>query len=148
MKALKILTPALAALLAACSFHMDPDKHARKFFNEGKDMIVSALKKQDVPDATIDSARTTLDRHEKTVTGEIANVLRQQRSLLRGISTGLGEDRLVALEADLHRANEKATRDIGRMHDELAKVVGDQTWKRVIASLDKRASRHLGNEGR
>jgi len=146
MKTLRLLAVGAVALLAACTFRMDPDKHAHKFFDEGRDMILASLKKQDANETQLKSARAVLDRHEATVTGEVAGVFRQQRSLFRGITTGQGADRLVALESELHKSHEQAVRNIGRMHEELAAAVGDPTWKAAMADMDRRMARHFGDE--
>jgi len=144
MKIFRILAVSAVALLAACTFRMDPDKHAHKFFDEGRDMILASLKKQNLPEAQLKDARAVLDRHEASITGDIAGVFRQQRTLFRGITTGQGADRLVSLEADLHKVNEQAVRNIGRMHEELATTVGDQAWKAATADMDRRMARHVG----
>jgi hypothetical protein len=140
------LAVGVVALLAACTFRMDPDRNAHKFFDEGRDMILSSLKKQDATEAQLKSARAVLDRHEATVTGEIAGVFRQQHSLFRGITSGQGADRLVTLESELHKSHEQAVRNIGRMHEELAAAVGDQTWKAATADMDRRMARRFGDE--
>lgn len=132
-----------AALLGACGWHASPEQHARKFFDEGKDLILSSLKKQESSDAQLAAAREVLERHEKTVPGEIAAVLRQQRALLRGITGGQGMEPLIGLEAELHRTQEQAARAIGRMHDDLASAVGEPTWKGTTAALDKRMARYF-----
>jgi hypothetical protein len=132
----------LIALLSACAWHADTDQHARQFFDEGKDMILSALKRQ-----------------EKTVPTEIAGVFRRQRALFRSIASGQNSEQLLALEIELHRTSEQTLRPIGRMHDEsmdgrgrprreqaveeLAAAVGDKTWKAASADLDHRMSHHF-----
>lgn len=146
MKLLRLLAVASVALLAACTFRMDPDKHAQKFFDEGRDMILSSLKKQDVDEARLKSARAVLDRHETAITGEVAGVFRHQRQLFRGITTGQGAEQLVALESELHKNHEQTVRSIGRMHEELAATVGDQTWKAAMADMDRRMARHFGDD--
>jgi len=143
MKILRLMAVAALALLAACSFRMDPDKHAHKFFDEGRDMILSSLKKQDLPEAQIKGARAVLDRHEAAITGEIAGVFRQQRSLFRGITSGQGSEQLVQLESALHKSNEQAVRSIGRMHEELATTVGEPAWKAATADMSRRMARHF-----
>lgn len=131
------------SLLGACGWHASPEQHAQKFFNEGKGLILSTLKKQDSSEAQLAAARSILERHEKTVPGEIAAVLRQQRALLRGVTGGQGLEPLTGLEADLHRSQERAAHTIGRMHDELASAIGEPTWKATTAALDKRMARHF-----
>jgi hypothetical protein len=146
MKLLRLLAVGAVALLAACTFRMDPDRHAHRFFDEGRDMILKSLKKQDATEVQLKGARAVLDRHEAAVTGEVAGVFRQQRSLFRGITTGQNADRLVALEGELHKSHEQAVRSIGRMHEELAAAVGDPTWKAAMTDLDRRMTRRFGDE--
>jgi len=145
MKTTAIICSALIFVLGGCSLQMNPEKHAQRFFDEGRDQILTSLKRQDLATATIETANATITRHEKAVTSSIAATLRQQRKLLHGITSGQGADRLVALESDLHTANVKAAQAIGGMHDELAKSVGENAWQLVTARLDKRAARHFGD---
>lgn len=143
MKPLRISALLLVALLSACTWHTDSDKHAHKFFDEGKDMILSALKRQDASETQLKDARAILERHEQTVPNEIAGVFRKQRALFRGITSGQNSEQLLALETELHRTNEQTLRSIGRMHEELAVAVKERTWKAAMADLDSRMSRHF-----
>jgi hypothetical protein len=142
MKSLRILAVSALALFAACTFRVDPDKHARVFFDEGRDMILSALKKQELGEAQLEQARAILARHEQTVPAEMAGVMRKERDLLRGITRGRTSAELAALEAELHKTHEQAVRVIGRMHEELAGAVGEPAWKAAMARIDKRLGRH------
>jgi hypothetical protein len=143
MNPLRFSALLLVALLSACAWHADTDKRAHKFFDEGRDMILSALKRQDASEAQLKDARAILDRHEKTVPTEIAGVFRKQRAVLRGITSGQNSEQLATLDTDLHKTSDPALRSIGRMHEELAAAVGDKTWKAAAADLDKRMARHF-----
>lgn len=143
MNTLRLLAITLLVALSACTWRTDPDRHAREFFDEGKEQILSALKKENASDAQIQAAEAVLKRNEQTLPAEIAGVLRKQQALFRGIVSGQNSERLATLEADLHKTNEQTVRAIGRMHEELAGAVGDKTWSAATAKLDKRWSRHL-----
>jgi len=143
MNPLRISALLLVALLSACAWHTDSDKHAHNFFDEGKDMILSALKRQEASETQLKDARAILERHENTVPTEIAGVLRKQRALFRGIASGLNSEQLSALETELHKTSEQTLRSIGRMHEELAVAVGERTWKAAMTDLDNRVSRHF-----
>jgi hypothetical protein len=143
MRNLKLLAVGAIALLSACTFRADPDKHAREFFEKGQDTILAALKKQDANETQIKAADAILKRHEQTLPPEIAAVMRKQRAMLQGIVTGQDSATLARLEADLHQAHEQAVRTIGRMHEEVGGAVGDKTWKGATAELDRRWARHF-----
>lgn len=143
MKTLRLLAVTLLVALAACTWRVDPNKQAREFFDEGKDTILAALKKQDATEAQLKAAEAVLAQHENTVMPEIAAVLRNQHKLFRGIVSGQNSATLVALEAELHTSNEQAVRDIGRMHEALSASVGEPTWKAATADLDRRWARHF-----
>ena len=143
MKSLRLLTLSLLVALSACTWRADPDKHAYKFFDEGRDTIISALKKQDASDAQLTAARAVLTRHEQSLPAEIAAALRKQKELFRGIVTGQNSETLVRLEADAHTTHEQTVRAIGRMHEEVALAVGEPTWKAATAQLDRRWARHF-----
>jgi hypothetical protein len=143
MKTVRLLAVGLLVALSACTWRPDPDKHAREFFDEGRDTIMSTLKKQDATDAQLQAAKTVLLQNKSSLPPEIADVLRKQQTLLRAIVTGQDSATLTKLEADLHQSNEKAVRAIGQMHEELAAAVGDKTWKATTAALEKRWSKHV-----
>ena len=143
MKSLHLLAIGLLVALSACTWRADPDRHAREFFDEGREVILSSLKKQDASEAQLEAAKAVLRRHKPTLPGEIANTLRKQRALLRGITSGQDSATLTRLETDLHQSNEQTVRAIGRMHEELANAVGDKTWKAATADLDHRWARHF-----
>lgn len=143
MKYLRLLAVGLLVALSACTWRADPDKHAREFFDEGRDMIMSTLKKQDATEAQLQAAKEVLLRNKPTLPPEIADVLRKQQALFRGITSGQDSATLTRLEADLHQSNEKAVQAIGRMHEELATAVGDKTWKATTADLDRRWAKHF-----
>lgn len=143
MKSLRFLAIGLLVAMSACTWRPDPDKHAREFFDEGREMIMSTLKKQDASEAQLQAAKTVLQRNKPSLPPEIADVLRKQQALLRAIVTGQDSATLAKLEADLHQSNEKAVRAIGQMHEELATAVGDKTWKATTAELDQRWAKHF-----
>jgi len=143
MNPLRFLTLLLVAMLSACAWHADTDKRAQMFFDEGRDMILSALKRQEAGETQLKDARAILERHEKTVPTEIAGAFRKQRALFRGITSGQNSEQLSALETELHRTSEQTLRSLGRMHEELAVAVGDKTWKAAMTDLDNRMSRHF-----
>jgi len=143
MKSLRLLAVGLLVALSACAWRPDPDKHAREFFDEGRDMIMSTLKKQDASEAQLQAAKAVMRSNKPTLPPEIADVLRKQQALLRAIVTGQDSATLAKLEADLHQSNEKAVQAIGRMHEELATAVGDKTWKATTADLDQRWAKHF-----
>lgn len=143
MNSIRFSTLLLVALLSACAWHADTDKRAHKFFDEGKDMILSALKRQEAGETQLKDARAILERHEKTVPAEIAGVFRKQHALFRGITSGQNSEQLAALETEVHKTSEQTLRSIGRMHEELTVAVGEKTWKAATADLDKRMARHF-----
>jgi hypothetical protein len=143
MKTLRLLAVSLIVVLSACTWRADPDKHAREFFEEGKESIIKALKKQDASEAQLKAAEAVLARHEQTLPGEIAGVMRKHKAMFHGIVTGQDSATLTRLEADLHQTHEQTARDIGRMHEEVAGAVGDKTWKAATAYLDSRWARHF-----
>lgn len=143
MKSLRLLAVGLLVALSACVWRPDPDKHAREFFDEGRDMIMSTLKKQDASEAQLQAAKSVLQRNKPNLPPEIADVLRKQQALLHAIVTAQDSATLARLEADLHQSNEKAVLAIGHMHEELATAVGDKTWKATTAELDRRWAKHF-----
>lgn len=143
MKTLRFLAVGLLVALSACVWRPDPDKHAREFFDDGRDMIMSTLKKQDASEAQLEAAKAVLKRNKPTLPPEIADVLRKQQALFRGITSGQDSATLTRLEADLHQSNEKAVLAIGHMHEELAAAVGDKTWKATTAELEHRWAKHF-----
>jgi hypothetical protein len=143
MKPMRIVTVVLLVAVSACSWRPDPDRYARKFFDEGQEMIIKALKKQDASDQQLAAAEAVLAKYEPTLPGEIAVVMRKQRDLFRGVATGRDSATLVRLEADLHQAHEQTARVIGRMHEEIGTAVGDTAWKGAQAQLDKRWEKHF-----
>ena len=138
MKPMRMLAVVLLAAVSACTFRPDPDRHARKFFDEGKEMIIEALEKQDATKQQLAAAKAVLAKYDATLPADIAAVMRKQRDMFRGVATGRDSATLVQLEADLHQAHEKTARAIGRMHEEVGAAVGEATWKAAQARLDKR----------
>jgi len=143
MKSLRLLAVGMLVVVAACAWRPNPEKHAREFFDEGRDMIMSTLKKQDASEAQLQAAKAVMRSKKPTLPPEIADVLRKQQALLRAIVTGQDSTALAKLEADLHQSNEKAVHAIGQMHEELATAVGEKTWKATTADLDQRWGRHF-----
>lgn len=143
MKPLRLLTIVLLVAVSACTWHPDPDRHARKFFDEGREMIIDALKKQDATEPQLKAAEAVLAKYQPTLPGEIATVMRKQRDLFRGVATGRDSATLVRLETELHQTHEATVRTIGRMHEEIGTAVGAATWKGAQAQLDKRWAKHF-----
>lgn len=129
--------------LGACATHRSPEDFAAKFFDRGEHYIVKSLKKQDLPDPTLEQARGVLDQNRATVTRDIAQFLRSQREVMRAVTTGRETDTLLPLEDKMHKSHEQALSSIGRMHAELRTTVGDQAWTGVSANLEKRMARHF-----
>lgn len=138
MKPLTLMAVVLLAALSACTWRPDPDRHARQFFEEGREMIVKALRRQDASDEQMRAARAVLTRYEATLPGEIALVMRRQRELFRGVVTGADSATLVRLEGELHQVQAGAARSIGRMHEEIGAAVGETVWTGARAQLDRR----------
>ncbi|MBS1236052.1 MAG: hypothetical protein H6R46_847 [Proteobacteria bacterium] len=69
MNPLRLLALLVVALLSACTWHPDTDQHAHKFFDEVRDMILSALKRQEAAvgertwKATITDLDNRMSRH-------------------------------------------------------------------------------------
>lgn len=145
MKSRHLIAIALMAAVSACTWHPDPDRHGRRFFEEGQETIIKALKKQDATDPQLKAAEAVLARYQPTLPGELATVMRKQRDLFRGLATGRDSATLVRLEGELHQAQEQTARSIGRMHEEIGTAVGDTTWKAAQAHLDRRWARHVAD---
>lgn len=143
MKPMRILTVVLLVAVSACTWRPDPDEHARKFFDEGQEMIIKALKKQDATDQQLQAAEAVLAKYQPTLPGELATVMRRQRDLFRAVATGQDSATLARLETELHQAHERTVRTIGRMHEEIGTAVGATTWKGAQAQLDKRWAKHF-----
>lgn len=143
MKYRHLIAVALTVVVSACAWHPDPDRHARRFFEEGQETIIKALKKQDATDQQLAAAEAVLAKYQPTVPGELATVMRRQRDLFRAVATGQDSATLARLETELHQAHEGTVRTIGRMHEEIGSAVGATTWKGAQAQLDKRWAKHF-----
>lgn len=143
MKFRYLIAVLLVVAVSACTWRPDPDRHARQFFEEGQEMIIKALKKQDATDPQLKAAEAVLAKYQPTLPGELAQVLRKQRDLFRAVATGQDSGTLARLEAELHQVHEGTVRSIGRMHEEIGSAVGATTWKGAQAQLDKRWAKHF-----
>ncbi len=143
MKSRHLIAVVLMVAVSACTWRPDPDEHARDFFDEGHEMIIKALKKQDATDPQLKAAEAVLAKYQPTLPGEIATVMRKQRDLFRAVATGQDSATLTRREAELHQAHEGTVRTIGRMHEEIGTAVGATTWKGAQAQLDKRWAKHF-----
>lgn len=143
MKSLRLLAVVLLAVLSACTWRPDPDRHANQFFDEGRDMIIKAIEKQDASDQQVKAAEAVLARHQATLPGEIATVMRAQRDLFRAVVTGQGSATLERLETALHQVHASTARSIGRMHEEIGTAVGATVWQGAQAHLEQRWARRF-----
>lgn len=130
-------------LLAGCAMHRTPEQFAHSFFEDGKESIIKALKKQDASPAQLDQARAILDRNEPTVTADLAVFFRSQQDVILGVTSGKDTEQLLALEGKMHEANDTALRGIGKMHEELHAAVGDKIWTGATAQMEQKMAHYL-----
>ncbi len=130
---------------AGCGFHKKPEEQAQSFFGKGKHQIVKSLEQAEATPAQLDQARAVLERHEKTVVGNIGKLLEQQRLMIIAITSGKNTSALLALDQDLHKAHEQAVKSIGKMHEELEAAVGAKTWGLATARMEEKVARYMKN---
>ena len=134
----------LTATMSACGPRsFDPDRAAQRFFDQGREEILTSLKNQNATPAQLDQTRAILDRNGQTVPKEIAAMFREHKELLRAVIAGKDSSTLLAQEDKFHAKHVAATASIGRMHEELASAVGKPLWEAASADTQQRMARYF-----